>query len=85
MDYKFILPDSGSSSGTEETNTPESTTRAFEDKIDILIPELLSDDMFLLPQYTRQGQHLYTGYSNAAHHISVSKNHYFMPIFLIQP
>lgn len=75
---KMCFPDSGSSSGTDETNTPEHTSRNSDEKFDTSTPESLSSDMFLLPQYTRQGQHLYTGYSEATHHITVrTENMYF--------
>ncbi|XP_015122188.1 uncharacterized protein LOC107044705 [Diachasma alloeum] len=56
--------DSGSSSGAEDSDP--------SGRRDTLVtPELLSEDTYLSPQYTRQGQHLYTAYCEGTNHITI--------------
>ncbi|XP_046742534.1 uncharacterized protein LOC124409162 [Diprion similis] len=54
--------DSSSSSGTDETITVGLSRHFSERREDLFNPELVPLDMSLTPQYTRQGQHMYTGY-----------------------
>ncbi|XP_011299545.1 uncharacterized protein ca [Fopius arisanus] len=56
--------DSGSSSGTDD---PDLSGR----KDTLVAPEFLSEDTHLSPQYTRQGQHLYTAYCEATNRITI--------------
>lgn len=59
-----IRQDSESSSSNEDYDTTK--------KIETIInPEFLSEDVFLSPQYTRQGQHLYTAYCKTTNHITI--------------
>ncbi|XP_046477721.1 uncharacterized protein ca [Neodiprion pinetum] len=63
--------DSSSSSGTDETITVGLSRHFSERREDLLNPELVPRDMFLTPQYTRQGQHLYTGYHPPTNHLTI--------------
>lgn len=63
--------DSSSSSGTDETITVGLSRHSSERRVDSLNPELVPRDMFLTPQYTRHGQHLYTGYHSPTNHLTI--------------
>ncbi|KAH0535397.1 uncharacterized protein LOC123267719 [Cotesia glomerata] len=60
--------DSGSSSGTDEL---EASPKLQPRNRDTLILEPLLEDIYLSPQYTRQGQHLYTAYCASSNHITI--------------
>ncbi|XP_024936810.1 uncharacterized protein LOC107263725 isoform X2 [Cephus cinctus] len=67
----ILRRDSSSSSGTEEIIQVASSKTCSEASADSLSPEPVSQDMFLAPQYTRQGQHLYTGYHSPTNHLTI--------------
>ncbi|XP_057334647.1 uncharacterized protein LOC130673595 [Microplitis mediator] len=60
--------DSESSSGTDEL---EASPKLLPRNRDTLILEPLLEDIYLSPQYTRQGQHLYTAYCAGSNHITI--------------
>ncbi|KAF7988653.1 hypothetical protein HCN44_001226 [Aphidius gifuensis] len=60
-----IRRDSESSSSNEEFEILQ------KKETTIVHPELLSEDVYLSPQYTRQGQHLYTAYCKTTNHITI--------------
>ncbi|XP_034951162.1 uncharacterized protein ca [Chelonus insularis] len=62
--------DSSSSSGNEEILSESSPKLSSKGK-DSLILEPLLEDILLSPQYTRQGQHLYTAYCVSTNHITI--------------
>ncbi|XP_012270806.1 uncharacterized protein LOC105694570 [Orussus abietinus] len=67
-----LLPQ-GHGPGTDEIISCNSAfTISLEGKTELLNPEPLSKDIFLIPQYTRQGQHLYMlGYHQLTSHVTV--------------
>ncbi|XP_012265195.2 uncharacterized protein LOC105691366 isoform X1 [Athalia rosae] len=63
--------DSSSSGGTDDTIIVGLSRHTSERRVDSLNPELVPRDMFLTPQYTRQGQHLFTGYHSLTNHLTI--------------
>lgn len=74
VDQSVFTPDSSSSSGTDETITVGLSRHPCERREDLLNPELVPIDIFLMPQYTPQEQHLYTSYQSSVNDLKV-RNH----------